>query len=263
MVKLLSLIGSISLSTSGVTPLVEISKNLVTIEKSKSINLNIVDGNYYIFNTFPYYFVDYNTWAVAPAFITGQAANAIIKAGVSGVNPYDFELVSSYNITADRELNEDDLLGRTGSGSILVESILKPTDAGEEKGLYGEMKIYTELNYDSLDLSILNGQITPGYVSGVNEIEKISIYVHSDIFEFFLNFYEYPTFQHVNSVETSKFLFKSGTTDLFGQEDLNAMKNGEEVLLDFWLTPTVEGKERGIYNKAKMTLKYVKNDLNN
>ncbi|AHI53002.1 hypothetical protein [Spiroplasma culicicola] len=257
MIKLLSLIGTIGLGVSNTTPLLSISSYQENINVSDNVDLSVADGHYNIFRKFPYYSVNLKAWAIASEFITGQAANALNSAGHFS-DPSDFELVSSYNITDQRDLNDDDLFGRTGARTILVESVLKASQSGEAKGFFGEMKIYTEIVQESLDLSFLNGEEMFRVVIGVNDIESIAKSIHSDIFVFFLNDFELPTFQHVNSVETSKFLFKHGTNELFTQEDLENLEVNELTKLDFWLTPTKEGKERGVYNKAKMTLSYIK-----
>ncbi|AUM62706.1 hypothetical protein [Spiroplasma monobiae] len=253
MLKLLSLIGSLSLTSSAILPL---SQTIINVNNRVNQEYDISALNATkIERTYNYYQdVLYNFYISA----RGNAASMIKKASGIDVGIDDVEVLSAFNINENRELNDDDVMGQYGAGKTYVNVRIAPTESGIEKGIYGEMYYIYTITHQSLDLAIFENRFTNELVYLVWTVEEIIWQLWWSIWKGIGDYKEYPTFVHPETLGAPKLPTKISDGTPFTQRDLIFMEPGTRIALSTVFYATEEGKSRGVTGSFQVNFVYVK-----
>ncbi|AHI53001.1 hypothetical protein [Spiroplasma culicicola] len=256
MVKLLSLIGSLTFGATNVIPIVVNTNNILKINEQETIDMALLN-NYWETQHLGY-----------DAFAVSSYSQYIIPAMVRSVFEKEHgitieenwvQLESMINVIDGRAINDDDIRGTNGASKETWITKVIPTEAGIENGLYGASYINVTIHHQAGDLSTYDKTTWIYTESIVNP--TILVNLHSEIMSQFLDQMHKSNVGNalyfINGIDYSNFyIFDSAINRdrLATQEDLDNANNGNgQITLSVFLSPNQIGKSKGIYGSAYIT----------
>ncbi|ALD66805.1 hypothetical protein [Spiroplasma cantharicola] len=136
MLKLFSLIGSLVIVGSSVVPVAQLSSNIVNKDIDK--NFHISEANDYVTYSLKmsYFQMDINYFYMTLQNLAAEGINEARNSKDIDLN--DISIKSVWNIDENGELINEDIYGRNGAGTRILEVKVAPSDNGKLKGLVGK-----------------------------------------------------------------------------------------------------------------------------
>ncbi|QHX36743.1 hypothetical protein [Spiroplasma sp. BIUS-1] len=254
MLKLLSLIGSLSLTSSAAMPLSQNVINLNNVAK-QGFDISALNGTV---RTQRYDYEQENLYLFELTALA-HAMTIINKASGIQLDWPDLEIVSSFNMNENRDLTDADVLGRNGAGTTFIKVTLVATESGFEKGVYGEMNYIFKMVHESLQLEIYENLFAGVVVQQIWEADKIVGALRGRIvWPIIGEFTRYPTFGSPESVGNPLYATKLSDGQTFTEEDYEKMEPGSKIGLSTIFYATSEGKRRGVTGAFRVNFVFVK-----
>ncbi|WP_338983910.1 hypothetical protein [Spiroplasma endosymbiont of Othius punctulatus] len=243
--------------------IIEINNN--NEQKTETIDISEASGSTEVLRKLPYFVLGLND---SKAEFQGAGATALSKAGLE-VSWLDLEVLSRTNAITGEPLTADDTYGKNGAGKIWVDTVFVPNETGVEKGLYGELRMFVVLDFQTLDFSTepgLQNYVMPPramYRWPNSNIEVIKLQLKTWFYEEFRNSEigrTTPLIFGPSVLDTNSKLYIPGTMTEFTQDNIDEMQKLESVKLSIIISASDYGEKMGLFNSTMISFTYIKDN---
>ncbi|QHX36748.1 hypothetical protein [Spiroplasma sp. BIUS-1] len=258
MIKLLSLIASLSMTTTSVAPVVINTNNILKEKQEESYNLSVLNG-YAVTENLGYFNfgVDSYKTLLIPALIKKE----LQKSHNIFIEESWIEVISIKSVMDNRDIEDVDIEGANGANKETWEIKIKASQEGIANNLIGNATYYSTIHHHPGDLNQLNEislfrraqKEDEGELESLTELTQWSLSKTIQAYDPYTALYfalfglEFSPLYTLDE--------QTNTNRLLTQEDIDKAINENELMVThIYVRPNDYGKSKGIFGSAKLNL---------
>ncbi|WP_338983902.1 hypothetical protein [Spiroplasma endosymbiont of Othius punctulatus] len=276
MKKLLSSLGLAAISVSAITSSVVLTNN------EKNINIRSLDvegqdisvGNNGIRGMDKARYMTFEPKSLGDTYIASAVLSILNEKGISARWEDKMFDVTLTNMKDGKPVTQEQTSsGLIGANTLWMQVNIKTNEVSEAQGLIGEMHFTYYMNFPPLDL---NDSILTNFILfedhsydwySANDLQGIIMQADVWIYEQIMRthgsdiLYDTPYSQDRIDHHTSRPIYIEETSQLFTQDMLDNMLNGEKINLKFQYFPNEKGEKTGIIGSTIVHITFEKGKM--
>ncbi|AUM62750.1 hypothetical protein [Spiroplasma monobiae] len=259
MIKLLSLIASLSLTTSAVLPISEVAIETIKENQETKVDLSTLNG-YSETQQLGYFLFDLEYYKSGVA--TTSIQRILMKEQNISIQTNWIQVEFMINVMDGREANDDDISGKNGASKETWLLKIVPTELGLMNNVVGEAYVYSTIHHHPGDLNTYNNFEWLVEVSkeAENDLEFVWFFTTTIIsYRISARSRYNALYFATEGIDHSPFYVFDEELNIYRlatQEDIDkAIANNESLNFTLFSTRNQAGINKGIYGSARMNVR--------